>query len=115
MADRIRQPPVVGPRRNVPAPGNTSSRSLFQSRLTRRPTPIAGSGPSSGAPNAMDSSVEAMRLAAENESNDIVVRDRNGEIEIGELPMAGMLDEADEGVMHDQEESKRMFSAMTLT
>jgi hypothetical protein len=41
------------------------------------------------------------------ESGDVVVRDRNGDIVIGELPMAGVLDDGDEGVMHDQEESKR--------
>lgn len=109
MADRARQPPAAPPRRNVAPPGGVS-RNLFQSRLTRRPTPIAGVGPSSAAPTTVESSAEAIRMAAaENEDSDFIVRDRNGDIEIGELPMAGVLDEGDEGVMHDQEESKRMF------
>lgn len=36
---------------------------------------------------------------------EIVVRDKHGEIEMGELPML-VLDDADEGFMHDQEETK---------
>lgn len=127
MADRSRQPPIPPPRRAPPVSSGGVSRNLFQSRLTRRPTPVAGSGPqpssSAHAGNGHghgngngigadeSSGAEMLRMAGTQGGDggvpDIVVRDRNGDIVIGELPMAGVLDEEDEGVMHDQEESKR--------
>ena len=56
--------------------GSGVRRNLFQSQLTRRPTPT------SSAPG------DAFRLDADaqSESSDIVVRDKNGEVDLGELP-----------------------------
>ncbi|KAH7363103.1 hypothetical protein B0T11DRAFT_91086 [Plectosphaerella cucumerina] len=118
MADRQRQAPIPPPRRAPPVTGGVGgvSRNLFQSRLTRRPTPVAGAGPASSthpgsAIPSEESASEMLRMGTPgsggSESGDVVVRDRNGDIVIGELPMAGVLDDGDEGVMHDQEESKQ--------
>ena len=60
------------------ARNGTSSvrRNLFQSHLTRRPTPSSST------------SAETLRLDtdAQSESSEIVVRDKNGEVELGDPP-----------------------------
>ncbi|KAL1870802.1 hypothetical protein VTK73DRAFT_2431 [Phialemonium thermophilum] len=81
MADRTAAPSRMG--------GQSASRSraaasgvgrvrckLFQSQLTRRPT------------STSSTSAETLRLDtdAQSESSDIVVRDKNGEIELGDPP-----------------------------
>ncbi|EEY14044.1 predicted protein [Verticillium alfalfae VaMs.102] len=86
--------PPAAPRRGV-------SRSLFKSHLTRRPTPTGTATSSS------NGSAETLRLPdvdIHSDSTELVVRDKHGEIEIGDLPM-GVLDDGEEG-MHDIEESK---------
>ncbi|KAL8358320.1 hypothetical protein RB598_002875 [Gaeumannomyces tritici] len=76
MADRqaARQPQGIS--RARPPVSSSVRRNLFQSQLTRRPTPTS-SGES-----------ETLRLDADApaESSDIVVRDKNGEVELDDPP-----------------------------
>ncbi|KAH6686290.1 hypothetical protein F5X68DRAFT_276342 [Plectosphaerella plurivora] len=121
MADRSRQAPVPPPRRAPPVTGGVGgvSRNLFQSRLTRRPTPVAGAGAGQASSSSHNGTVTVSEHSAPDirmgtpgsgngsESGDIVVRDRNGDIVIAELPMAGILDDGDEDVLNDEETSKQ--------
>ena len=60
----------------APATSSNVRRNLFQSQLTRRPT------------SNSSTSTETLRLdtEAQSESSDIVIRDKNGEIELGDPP-----------------------------
>ncbi|KAM0324067.1 hypothetical protein ACHAQA_008256 [Verticillium albo-atrum] len=102
MADRLhRLPPQAAAPAAPGAPRRGVSRNLFKSHLTRRPTPTGTVTSSSNA------STETLRLPdvdIHSDATELVVRDKHGEIEIGDLPM-GALDDGDDGV-HDLEESK---------
>jgi hypothetical protein len=71
-------------------------RNLFQSQLTRRPTASSST------------SAETLRLDADapSESEDIVVRDKNGEVELGDPPTPPMDDPEEEGLDAGQEHEK---------
>lgn len=78
-------------------------RNLFHHQLSRRPTTSSTS-----------TSTETVRLDIEHESDtsDIVIRDKNGEFEIGDPPMQS-LDEQEEGGNDDAQEDqskKRLYS-----
>lgn len=97
MADH--PPPLARTAATRPANGTASSgirRNLFQSRLTRRPTPTS-SNPS-----------ETSRMDTEimSDSSDIVVRDQNGEFEIGDPPTPP-LDEPEDDALDDVQENER--------
>jgi hypothetical protein len=76
-------------------------RNLFHHQLSRRPTTSSTS-----------TSAETLRLdSAENEdmdNSDIVIRDKNGEFEIGDPPMQS-LDENEEGGDAIEDESKKLW------
>lgn len=75
----------------------TVRRNLFHHHLSRRPTTSSTS-----------TSAETLRLDTSHsgsETSDIVIRDQNGEFEIGDPPMQG-LDEQEDG---DAGEDERMF------
>lgn len=91
--------PLARPAATRLAHGTASSgirRNLFQSRLTRRLTPTS-SHPG-----------ETLRLEAEmmSDSSDIVVRDQNGEVEIGDPPTPP-LDEPEDEALDDVQENER--------
>ncbi|TPX08202.1 uncharacterized protein E0L32_001902 [Thyridium curvatum] len=97
MAERppVRQPVGAGPTRTRMG-ANSVRRNLFQSQLTRRPT----SNPSTSA--------ETLRLDTDiqSESSDIVVRDKNGDIEMGDPPTPAT-DDPDEVVLDSRQESEK--------
>ncbi|KAK3328406.1 hypothetical protein B0T19DRAFT_442306 [Cercophora scortea] len=81
-------------------------RNLFQSQLTRRPT----AGSSSSAPEPTTTSTTGMRLDADvapwDSSSDIVIRDKNGEVELGDPPTPP-IDEPDEVTLDARHENER--------
>ncbi len=99
MADRrIAQPRPVGSGVSKLRGDMTSSvrRNLFQSQLTRRPT------------SNSSTSGETLRLDAEvpSESGDIVIRDKNGEIELGDPPTPP-IDDPDDMALDASHENER--------
>lgn len=91
---RAAQPPAQAPLRR-PAPPPPVRRNLFQSQLTRRPTPAANSA-------------EALRLEAcvdvLSDSDEIVVRDKEGEVEFDGPPEGA----EEDGVVDEKEEMESM-------
>jgi hypothetical protein len=77
---------------------NNVRRNLFHQHLSRRPTTSSTS-----------TSAETLRLDVEPESDtsDIVIRDKNGEFEIGDPPMQSF-DEQEEGGNGDALEDESM-------
>lgn len=100
MADR--PPPHVRPGPSKTTRNNTTGvrRNLFQSQLTKRPTPTSSS----------NNSAETLRLAEVevlSDTSEIVIRDKNGEFDIGDPPTP-TLDDSEEGVgLDDAQESER--------
>ncbi|KAH8683353.1 hypothetical protein BGZ60DRAFT_524680 [Tricladium varicosporioides] len=81
-------------------------RNLFQATLSRRPTTSSTS-----------TSVETLRLDIDHESDtsDIVIRDKNGEFEIGDPPMQSFDDQEEGGVgdaHEDEKERQRLADAV---
>lgn len=102
MADR--PPPHVRRGTNRVAGQNTSGirRNLFQSQLTRRPTPTTSSS---------NTSAETLRLAdveVLSETSDIVIRDKNGEFDVGDPPATPPDEIEEDRVLDDAQESQRM-------
>ncbi|KAI1126376.1 hypothetical protein F5Y10DRAFT_212768 [Nemania abortiva] len=123
MADRA-PPPNLRPGVSRITRAATSAaagvrRNLFQSQLTRRPTAAettrpgggGGGGPVGPAATASSSSTsaEALRLDADvlSESSEIVVRDKNGEFEVGDPPTPPLDDPDDEAALDDAQENER--------
>ncbi|KAI1447173.1 hypothetical protein F5Y02DRAFT_38049 [Annulohypoxylon stygium] len=101
MADR--PPPHVRRGTNRVAGQNTSGirRNLFQSQLTRRPTPTTSSS---------NTSAETLRLAdveVLSETSDIVIRDKNGEFDVGDPPATPPDEIEEDRVLDDAQESQR--------
>ncbi|KAL8392841.1 hypothetical protein RB595_002865 [Gaeumannomyces hyphopodioides] len=96
MADRqaARQPQGIS--RARPPVSSSVRRNLFQSQLTRRPTPTS-SGES-----------DTLRLDpdAPAESSDIVVRDKNGEVELDDPPTPP-IDDPDEIALDPRQQSEK--------
>lgn len=104
MTDRNRPAPntngnAVSRSRNG-ASGASVRRNLFQSQLTRRPT--AGS---------TSTSAETLHLDVDvlSDTSEIVVRDKNGEIELGDPPTPALEDEDDVPLDHRQESESASF------
>jgi hypothetical protein len=78
---------------------NNVRRNLFHQHLSRRPTTSSTS-----------TSAETLRLDVdpESDSSDIVIRDKNGEFEIGDPPMQSF-DDQEEGGNGDAQEDESMF------
>ncbi|KAI8965712.1 hypothetical protein F5Y11DRAFT_277911 [Daldinia sp. FL1419] len=103
MADR--PPPHARPGTNRTARTNTAGirRNLFQSQLTRRPTPTTSSQSSSN-------SAETLRLGdveVLSDTSDIVVRDKNGEFDVGDPPTPPLDDPEEGGALDDGQETER--------
>ncbi|KAK6952238.1 hypothetical protein Daesc_006772 [Daldinia eschscholtzii] len=104
MADR--PPPHARPGTNRTARANTAGirRNLFQSQLTRRPTPTTSS-------QSSNNSAETLRLGdveVLSDTSDIVVRDKNGEFDVGDPPTPPLDDpEEGAGALDDAQESER--------
>lgn len=103
MADRQTSQPRAGganginrARSGIAAASNVR-RNLFQSQLTRRPTPTSSSA-----------SAETLRLDtdAQSESSEIVIRDQNGEIGLGN-PSTPPLDDPDEVALDTKQENEK--------
>ncbi|KAH7033270.1 uncharacterized protein B0I36DRAFT_106865 [Microdochium trichocladiopsis] len=80
-------------------------RNLFQSQLTRRPTPTSSA------------SAETLRLDVDvlSDTSDIVVRDKNGEFDVGDPPTPPLEDPEDAGLDEAQEneqERRRLADAV---
>lgn len=118
MADRA-QAPNLRPGANRITRAATGAtgvrRNLFQSQLTRRPTPTettrpGGGGPASSAAttSSMSTSAEPMRLDADvlSESSEIVVRDKNGEFEVEDPPTPPMDEPDDDAALDDSQENE---------
>ncbi|KAM0238708.1 hypothetical protein ACHAPO_003680 [Fusarium lateritium] len=77
-------------------------RNLFQSQLTRRPT--AGS---------TSTSAETLHLDVDvlSDTSEIVVRDKNGEIELGNPPTP-MMDDEDELPLDNAQECEKLIEAV---
>lgn len=99
-------------------PGMSSStshsvrRNLFQSQLTRRPTAV----PSTSSTGALHLDADAQREQpfqpprdrSSSPAGDIVVRDKNGEIELGDPPTPPMDDNTDEmAALNARDENER--------
>ena len=98
MAERTAAPSRNGVPAGIPrSRGATTSvrRNLFQSQLTRRPTPSSST------------SAETLRLENESqpESSEIVVRDKNGDVELGDPPTPPM-DDPDEVALDARQENE---------
>ncbi|TVY48012.1 hypothetical protein LOCC1_G001066 [Lachnellula occidentalis] len=97
------------PERRTAASSSTSHRAtnvrrnLFHQHLSRRPTTSSTS-----------TSAETLRLDIEPESDtsDIVIRDKNGEFEIGDPPM-GSFDEQEDGNGDAHEDEKLLEAVKT--
>jgi hypothetical protein len=91
MADRPRSA-TAGISRARPA-GASVRRNLFQSQLTRRPTPTSST------------STDSLRLDVDvlSDTSEIVVRDKHGEIDIGDPPTP-VFDESDEPAVDEKQE-----------
>ncbi|KAI0403639.1 hypothetical protein F4802DRAFT_280743 [Xylaria palmicola] len=132
MADRAPPPNLrAGASRITRAAAGTAGvrRNLFQSHLTRRPTPgesarpgdgaAAGSmtatataaAPSSSSSSSANSAASTLCLDAdvfsESQSSEIVIRDKNGEFEIEDPPTPPLDDPDDEGALDDMQENER--------
>ncbi|KAH8664097.1 hypothetical protein BX600DRAFT_291611 [Xylariales sp. PMI_506] len=108
MADRpppvTRAPAIRPPRGTAPTavqsaahtlPGGVR-RNLFQSQLTRRPTPTSST------------SAETLRLDVDvlSDTSEIVIRDKNGEFEMGDPPTPPM-DDPEVEALDDMQETER--------
>ncbi|KAI0866024.1 hypothetical protein F4860DRAFT_204682 [Xylaria cubensis] len=95
-------------------------RNLFQSHLTRRPTPTEGSRPGSGigggttsaattTNSSSSNSVDMLRFESDApcESSEIVIRDKNGEFEVGDPPTPPLNDPGEEPALDDAQENER--------
>ncbi len=103
MADRHTTQARQGAGGNIPRSRNGTSnvrRNLFQSQLTRRPTPSSST------------SDETLRLDNDgpSESSDIVVRDKNGDIEMGDPPTP-TFDDPDEVALDAAQENESKWLA----
>ncbi|KAI1391209.1 uncharacterized protein F4822DRAFT_177572 [Hypoxylon trugodes] len=101
MADR--PPPHARPGPSKTTRTNTAGvrRNLFQSQLTRRPTPTASSS---------NNSVETLRLGdveVLSDTSEIVIRDKNGEFDMGDPPTPTLDEPDDGGVLDEAQESER--------
>lgn len=101
MADR--PPPHVRPGTSKTTRKDTAGvrRNLFQSQLTRRPTPTTSSS---------NTSAETLRLAdveVLSDTSEIVIRDKNDEFEIGDPPTPLPDDPEDGGALDEAQESER--------
>ncbi|KAH8898541.1 hypothetical protein GQ53DRAFT_777894 [Thozetella sp. PMI_491] len=99
MADRRAPPPrPIGSGISKPRGDITTNvrRNLFQSQLTRRPT---SNSTTSNETLRLDSDVQS-------ESADIVIRDKNGEIELGDPPTPPV-DDPDEMALDASHENER--------
>ncbi|ETS80225.1 hypothetical protein PFICI_07754 [Pestalotiopsis fici W106-1] len=83
----------------VSAPANNVRRNLFQSQLTRRPTPVSSSN-----------SAETLRLDVDvlSDTSEIVVRDKNGDFKLDDPPTPPMEDASEEGAIDEDRENERM-------
>ncbi|KAI1805469.1 hypothetical protein F4811DRAFT_214024 [Daldinia bambusicola] len=116
MADR--PPPHARPGTNRTARANTAGirRNLFQSQLTRRPTPTTTTMmTTSSSQSSSNNSAETLRLGdveVLSDTSDIVVRDKNGEFDVGDPPTPP-LDDPEEaggtgaGALDDAQENER--------
>ncbi|KAI1377420.1 hypothetical protein F4677DRAFT_444648 [Hypoxylon crocopeplum] len=101
MADR--PPAHARPGTNKSARTNTSGvkRNLFQGQLTRRPTPTTSSS---------NDSAETLRLAdveVLSDTSEIVIRDKNGDFDVGDPPTPPLDDPEEGGTLDDAQESER--------
>ncbi len=118
MADRA-PPPNLRPGATRITRAVTSAtgvrRNLFQSQLTRRPTPTETARPGGGGGGVNNtsmttsSSAETLRLDVDvlSESSEIVIRDQNGEFEIEDPPTPPLDDPDDEVALDDAQENER--------
>ncbi|RMJ15992.1 hypothetical protein BHE90_007108 [Fusarium euwallaceae] len=102
MSDRSRAATTNGNGVSRTRNGTTSAasvrRNLFQSQLTRRPT---GGGSSSTSAETLHLDVDVL-----SDTSEIVVRDKHGEIELGDPPTPMLEDEDDVPLDHRQETEK---------
>ncbi|KAI3325004.1 hypothetical protein HD806DRAFT_463147 [Xylariaceae sp. AK1471] len=88
-------------------------RNLFQSHLTRRPTTTTGTGgggdTTTAATSSSSNSAEMLRLDIDvlSDSSEIVIRDKNGEFEVGDPPTPPLDDHSDEAALDDVQENER--------
>lgn len=96
MADR--PPPVTRPSASRPPRNPVAGvrRNLFQSQLTRRPTPTSST------------SAETLRLDIDvlSDTSEIVIRDKNGDFEVGDPPTPPA-DEPEIEALDDVQENER--------
>ncbi|TGJ86511.1 hypothetical protein E0Z10_g2221 [Xylaria hypoxylon] len=119
MADRAPLPSLrAGAHRITRAATTTAAvrRNLFQSQLTRRPTPTETTRPGAGdiantsmTTSSSTNSAETLRLDVDvlSESSEIVIRDKNGEFEIEDPPTPPLDDPDDEVALDDAQENER--------
>lgn len=91
-------------------------RNLFQSQLTRRPTTGPGSGNpnEAGAPGRNTGDLGGMEVEEdESASSDIVVRDKNGDVELDEPPTL-VVDDPDEIALDMRQENESELAEMMM-
>lgn len=91
-------PPPAATTTTTATNGGGVRRNLFQSQLTRRPTPTSST------------SAETLRLDVDvlSDTSDIVVRDKNGDFEIGDPPTPPLEDPDDVGLDEAQENERKL-------
>ncbi|TRX96192.1 hypothetical protein FHL15_002916 [Xylaria flabelliformis] len=99
-------------------------RNLFQSHLTRRPTPTESSRPGSGiggttsaattTNSSSSNSVDMLRFESDApcESSEIVIRDKNGEFEVGDPPTPPLNDPGEEPALDDAQENEQVLEVL---
>ncbi|KAI0490896.1 hypothetical protein F4859DRAFT_26864 [Xylaria cf. heliscus] len=123
MADRAPPPNLrPGASRLTRAATSTAGvrRNLFQSHLTRRPTPTEGTRSNGGGTttttttttttnSSSSNSVDMLRFESDvlSESSEIVIRDKNGEFEVGDPPTPPLDDPDEEAALDDAQENER--------
>ncbi|KAI1438742.1 hypothetical protein GGR50DRAFT_299028 [Xylaria sp. CBS 124048] len=116
MADRAPPPNLRPGNRTTRATANIAGvrRNLFQSHLTRRPTSTESTRPGASTASTTgtaqsSSSVETLGIDIEvlSDSSEIVIRDQNGEFEVGNPPTPPLDDLDDEVVLDGAQENER--------
>lgn len=103
----LNRPRTTGPAPSASTLASNVRRNLFQGNLTRRPT--GGSASTSAETLRLDTGGGSGGDTEPPESSDIVVRDRNGEVQLGDPPLP-VVDDAEEVAPDARQENESMSS-----
>ena len=114
-ASSAAQQPQQGPSAHSKSSSNTGvRRNLFQGQLTRRPTTGPGSNNEPGPAGRNAGDLDGMEVEEdESASSDIVVRDKNGDVELDEPPTL-VVDDPDEIALDMRQENESELAIVIM-